>query len=88
MKTKNKIVFTAAIAAALVVATVYARPLYSISYTYYSDATYSSYVGGAEFTCTGKMIYWGEQTPFRTEDNYLACATTGPELPGTGHGYP
>jgi hypothetical protein len=88
MKTKNKIAFATTLAAILVAATAYARPLYSISYTYYSDAAHSYTVGGADFTCANKMVYWGEQTPYRSEDMKLACSTTGPELPGTNDGYP
>ncbi|MCX7291632.1 DUF6289 family protein [Janthinobacterium sp.] len=88
METKKKIAFAATLATLLVAAAAYARPMYSITYSYYSDPSYSDHVGGAEFTCSGRMIYWGEQTPYRLEDMQMPCSSTGPELPGTGHGYP
>lgn len=41
-----------------------ALPAQSCELEYYSDATYSTPVGGSTLLCTGKRVTWGITTPY------------------------
>ena len=57
----------------------YAAAAYSISYAYYSDASYSEQVGEGQFHCNGgTTVLWGQSTSYKVEQTRESCRSGDP----------
>ena len=71
MKLK-KILFVGALAVAA--AAAYARPTHGSTLTYYSDASYTTEVGGTVLTCNGARYSWGETSSYSLISEVYPCS--------------
>ena len=52
------------------------NPCHAESTLYYSDATYTTVVGGNEYICWHGHSVWGQWTPYSTYTYHGACCDT------------
>jgi len=52
----------------LLTASSYAQSFFEVDYNYYSDGTFSTWVGEEDDACDGNIYYSGSTSNFRTRD--------------------